>query len=56
VVVNEINTMPGFTRISMYPRMWEASGLPLPSLVDRLVAIAFERHAERARRQMRFGD
>ncbi len=45
--VNEINTLPGFTKISMYPRLWELSGLPLPGLVDRLVAIAFERHRER---------
>jgi D-alanine-D-alanine ligase len=47
--VNEINTLPGFTSISMYPRLWELSGLPLPALVDRLVAIARERHADRRR-------
>jgi D-alanine-D-alanine ligase len=45
--VNEINTIPGFTDISMYPRLWEISGLPLPALVDRLVAIAFDRHRDR---------
>jgi D-alanine-D-alanine ligase len=45
--VNEINTIPGFTRISMYPRLWAISGLPLPALVDRLVEIALRRHAER---------
>jgi D-alanine-D-alanine ligase len=44
VVVNEINTMPGFTPISMYPRMWEATGLPYPALVDRLVQLALHRH------------
>lgn len=45
--VNELNTLPGFTSISMYPRLWDLSGLPLPRLLDRLVAIAFERHRER---------
>jgi D-alanine-D-alanine ligase len=47
--VNEINTLPGFTSISMYPRLWGLSGLPLPALVDRLVREAVERHAERHR-------
>lgn len=42
--VNEINTLPGFTDISMYPRLWALSGMPLPELVDRLVQIAIERH------------
>jgi D-alanine-D-alanine ligase len=49
VHVNEINTLPGFTAISMYPRLWELSGLPLPQLTDRLVAIAQRRHADRRR-------
>jgi D-alanine-D-alanine ligase len=48
--VNEINTLPGFTAISMYPRLWELSGLPLPQLADRLVAIALARHRDRRRR------
>jgi len=43
--VNEINTMPGFTRFSAYPRLWEASGLPYARLIDRLVELALERHA-----------
>jgi D-alanine-D-alanine ligase len=43
--VNEINTMPGFTSISMYPKLWEASGIPYPELLDRLIALALERHA-----------
>jgi D-alanine-D-alanine ligase len=43
--VNEINTIPGFTRFSAYPRLWEASGLPYPKLVDRLIELALERHA-----------
>ncbi len=44
VIVNEINTIPGFTKISMYPKLWEASGLPYAELIDRLVALAIERH------------
>jgi len=43
VFVNEINTIPGFTNISMYPKLWEASGLPLPKLLDRLIDLAIER-------------
>ena len=45
---NEINTLPGFTAISMYPKMMEASGMPYPALLTRLVELAQERHAERA--------
>jgi D-alanine-D-alanine ligase len=45
--VNEVNTMPGFTTISMYPKMWDASGLPYPALLDRLITLALERHAEK---------
>lgn len=51
VYLNEINTMPGFTTISMYPKLWEASGVSLPELVDRLVHLAVERFQERARNQ-----
>jgi D-alanine-D-alanine ligase len=47
--VNEINTLPGFTAISMYPHLWEVSGVPLPELTDRLVAIALARHRDRRR-------
>jgi D-alanine-D-alanine ligase len=47
VYLNEVNTIPGFTAISMYPKLWEASGMPLPELVNRLVDLAVERHAER---------
>ena len=43
VVFNEINTLPGFTAISMYPMLWEAAGIPKPELVDRLIDLAFER-------------
>jgi D-alanine-D-alanine ligase len=49
LIVNEINTMPGFTRISMYPKLWAASGLSYPELIDRLVELAIERHREVAR-------
>jgi D-alanine-D-alanine ligase len=45
--LNEVNTIPGFTTISMYSKMWEASGLPYAQLVDRLIALAIERHAEK---------
>jgi D-alanine-D-alanine ligase len=50
--INEINTIPGFTSISMYPKMWEASGLPYPKLIDRLIELALERH--RARQATRY--
>ncbi len=43
--LNEVNTIPGFTSISMYPMLWEASGVPLADLVDRLIALAIERHS-----------
>jgi D-alanine-D-alanine ligase len=52
--VNELNTLPGFTEISMYPMLWEASGLPLPGLVDRLIELALERHRERAELEVRY--
>jgi len=45
--VNEINTLPGFTSISMYPRLWQASGLAYPDLLDRLIQLALERHEDR---------
>ncbi len=48
IYVNEVNTIPGFTSISMYPKLWEASGLPLPKLIDRLIELALEDHRERA--------
>ena len=47
IFLNEINTMPGFTSISMYPKLWQASGLPYKQLIDRLIALAVERHAEK---------
>jgi D-alanine-D-alanine ligase len=47
IYLNEVNTIPGFTTISMYPKMWEASGLSYASLLDRLITLALERHAEK---------
>jgi D-alanine-D-alanine ligase len=49
VYLNEINTIPGFTTISMFAKMWEASGVPYPALVDRLIQLALERHADKQR-------
>ena len=49
LVLNEINTIPGFTTISMYAKLWAASGLEYPALLDRLVELALERHAEKRR-------
>jgi D-alanine--D-alanine ligase len=46
---NEANTMPGFTPISMYPKLWQAAGVGYPELIDRLVALALERHGRRRR-------
>ena len=46
--LNEINTMPGFTRISMYPKLWEASGLPYPRLLDKLIELALAREAQKS--------
>lgn len=49
LLLNEVNTMPGFTPISMYPRMWEASGVSYAQLVDRLVGLALDRHRRRSK-------
>jgi D-alanine-D-alanine ligase len=49
--VNEINTMPGFTAISMYPKLWAASGLPYPQLIDGLIQLGIERHKDKKRNQ-----
>lgn len=52
--LNEVNTIPGFTSISMYPKLWEASGVPYPKLIDRLIALALERHRERSKNKFSF--
>ena len=54
ILVNEINTIPGFTSISMYAKLWEATGLPYAQLVDRLIELALERKADRDRTEHRF--
>lgn len=51
IYINEVNTMPGFTRISMYPKLWEASGLSFSQLIDRLIELAFERYEDEAESQ-----
>jgi D-alanine-D-alanine ligase len=54
LVVNEINTMPGFTRISMYPKLWEASGLSYSALIDRLIELAIHRFEKERRLRISF--
>jgi D-alanine-D-alanine ligase len=49
IFVNEINTLPGFTSISMYPRLWAASGVAYPKLIDRLLELGMERRADKDR-------
>ncbi|HEX4545585.1 MAG TPA: D-alanine--D-alanine ligase family protein [Candidatus Acidoferrum sp.] len=49
IYLNEVNTIPGFTSISMYPKLWEASGIPFRELIDALIELALEQHAEKAR-------
>ena len=49
IYVNEINTIPGFTSISMYPKLWEASGISFRELVDQLIELALEQHREKSR-------
>ncbi len=51
IFINEINTMPGFTAISMYPKMWAASGVAYPELIDRLIQLGIERHSDKKRNQ-----
>jgi D-alanine-D-alanine ligase len=53
-MLNELNTIPGFTTISMYPKLWEASGIPYAELVDRLISLALERKTARDRTVRRF--
>ena len=51
IYINEINTMPGFTSISMYPKLWAASGLPYSQLIERLIELGMERHREKKKNQ-----
>jgi D-alanine-D-alanine ligase len=54
--MNEINTIPGFTAISMYPKLWEASGLPYSQLIERLIELALERYDDKQRNKTTYGD
>jgi D-alanine-D-alanine ligase len=54
IYLNEVNTIPGFTSISMYPKLWEASGISYTKLVDRLVELALERKVDRDHTERRF--
>jgi D-alanine-D-alanine ligase len=54
--INELNTIPGFTRISMYPKLWDASGVPYPALMDRLIELAMARQAAKDRLERRYGE
>ena len=49
IFLNEVNTIPGFTSISMYPKLWEADGIPFQALITKLIELALEQHAEKAR-------
>jgi D-alanine-D-alanine ligase len=49
IFVNEVNTLPGFTRISMYPKLWEATGVKYRNLITRLIELALERQKEKSR-------
>jgi D-alanine-D-alanine ligase len=51
IYLNEINTMPGFTAISMYPKLWAASGLEYAELIDRLIQLGIERHEDKKKNQ-----
>ena len=52
LLVNELNTIPGFTPISMYPKLWQTSGLGYSELIDKLVDLAIERHQRRASKRL----
>jgi D-alanine-D-alanine ligase len=54
IFISEINTIPGFTSISMYPKLWEASGLPYPALIERLIELALERKADRDKTEFQY--
>jgi D-alanine-D-alanine ligase len=52
IYLNEVNTIPGFTSVSMYPMLWAASGIPYSALVDRLINLALERHADKNKNEL----
>nr|MBA3248076.1 D-alanine--D-alanine ligase [Pyrinomonadaceae bacterium] len=51
LLINELNTCPGLTEVSGFPKMWAASGMPFPTVIDRLIELAFERHRDKARNE-----
>jgi D-alanine-D-alanine ligase len=54
IFLNEVNTLPGFTSISMYPKLWQATGISYPDLITRLIELGLERHQERSRTTFSF--
>jgi D-alanine-D-alanine ligase len=56
IYLSEINTIPGFTSTSMYPRLWEASGIPYPELIDRLIQLALERHQDKKQNKISYDE
>ncbi|PIQ78021.1 D-alanine--D-alanine ligase A, partial [Candidatus Peregrinibacteria bacterium CG11_big_fil_rev_8_21_14_0_20_46_8] len=56
IYLNEVNTIPGFTKISMYPRMWLASGLTYPKLIGELIQLGLDRYAQRTKRSVTHDD
>jgi len=56
VYLSEINTIPGFTSVSMYPRLWEASGVSYPELIDRLIQLALERQQDKNQNKISYDE
>jgi D-alanine-D-alanine ligase len=56
IYLNEINTIPGFTSVSMYPRLWQAAGIPYPELIDRLIQLALERHQDKKQNKISYDE
>ena len=56
IYLNEINTIPGFTSVSMYPRLWQASGIPYPELINRLIQLALERHQDKKQNKISYNE
>jgi D-alanine-D-alanine ligase len=54
IFINEVNSIPGFTQGSMYPLLWQATGIPYPALLDRLIELALERHRTNAALETRY--
>ncbi|HAJ33054.1 MAG TPA: D-alanine--D-alanine ligase [Candidatus Atribacteria bacterium] len=56
IYLNEINTIPGFTSVSMYPRLWQATGIPYPELIDQLIQLALERHQDKSQNKISYDE